>query len=119
METEKKRRRRTAEERLADLERQKAELLERQKAALAKIEEQKLRLANVGSVRKDQAEMQKRFQNAVKKLAPELDHRHFIAIIGEAVEAGIDADALAEKGEALLAEHGKSRRGRKPRSEAA
>jgi predicted phage gp36 major capsid-like protein len=112
----KTRRRRTAEERLADLERQKLELIEKQKAALAKIEEQKERLANKKSVRKEDLENQKRFERAVRIVAPGLDHRHFIAILAEAMEIGVDQDALAQKGEALLEEHGKARRGRRPKS---
>jgi hypothetical protein len=114
----KKRNRRTAEERLADLERQKMELLEKQKAALAKIEEQKKKLAGKGAAGKTNLENQKRFERAVKVIAPDLDHRHFIALIAEGVERGID-EAMAEKGEALLQEHGKGRRGRRPKSLAA
>jgi len=119
MEEKKKRHRRTAEERLAELDRQRQELLEKQKAALAKIEEQKRKLSEKGTVGKANLENQKRFERAVKAIAADLDHRHFVAIIAEAVEKGIDADALAEKGEALLQEHGKSRRGRRPKSIAA
>lgn len=110
------RRRRSAEERLADLERKRQEILEKQREMLAKIDEQKKRLANRPALRKALQENQKRFERAARKLAPDWDHRHFIAIIHEAVERGIDADAMAEKGEALLIEHGKSRRGRRPRS---
>ena len=111
------RRRRTAEERLADLERKRLEVLEKQREMLARIEEQKRRLTNRGAMRKARLEDQKRFENAVQRIAPEWDHRHFIAVIAEAVERGVDADGLAEKGAALLLEHGKSRRGRRVRSE--
>lgn len=114
----KKRHRRTAEERLADLERQKMELLEKQKAALAKIEEQKKKLAGKGAAGKTNLENQKRFERAVKVIAPDLDHRHYIAIIADAVESGFDTDAMADRGESLLQEHGKARRGRRPRSAA-
>ncbi len=119
--TEKKqtRRRRSVEERIADLERKRQEVLEKQRAALAKIEEEKKRLAQTPAVRKTQMEHQRRFERAVQAIAGDLDHRHFIAIIAEAVDRGVDADALAEKGEALLATHGKGRRGRKPRNPSA
>ena len=116
MQTERKRHRRTAEERLADLEAKRQQTEARLREQLAKIDEQKRRLAQSPAVRKTQMENQKRFERALQKLAPDLDHRHFIAIIADAVDGGFNADALAEKGEALLAEHGKARRGRRPRS---
>jgi hypothetical protein len=116
MEAGKKRVRRTAEERLTDLERKRQEILEKQRKMLAKIEEQKQRLAESPSARKASLENQKRFEQAARKLAPDWDHRHFIAVIQEAVEHGINAEAMAEKGEALLAEYGKSRRGRRPKN---
>jgi hypothetical protein len=114
-EEKKTRRRRSAEERIADLERKRLEVLEKQRAMLAKIEEEKARLTKSPVLRKAQAEHQKRFERASQAIAGDLDHRHFIAIIAEAVERGVDADALAEKGEALLAKHGKGKRGRRPR----
>ncbi len=116
MEEKKKRHRRTAEERLADLERQRAELLERQKAMLAKIDEQKAKITKSPTSRKTDLENQKRFERAAKKLAPDWDHRHFIVLIQEAVERGMDADAVTERGQALLEEHGKPRRGRRLKS---
>ncbi len=111
-----KRRRRTAEERLADLEVKRQQMEMRMREQLAKIEEQKRRLAQSPALRKAEMENQKRFERAVKVIAPDFDHRHFVAIIAEAVDRGVDADALAEKGEALLVEHGKAKRGRRPRS---
>jgi chromosome segregation ATPase len=116
MEAKKTRHRRTAEERLEDLERKRQEVLARQREILAKIDAEKQRLTRSPTLRKVEMENQKRFERAVRKLAPDWDHRHFIVLIQEAVERGIDADAMAEKGEALLAEHGKSRRGRRPRN---
>jgi len=103
-----KRRRRTAEERLADLEAKRQQMEAKLREQLAKIDEQ----------RKAQMENQKRFERAVQKIAPDLDHRHFIAIIADAVESGFDTDAMADRGESLLQEHGKARRGRRPRSAA-
>jgi GMP synthase-like glutamine amidotransferase len=116
MEEKKTRHRRSTEELLADLERKRQELLVKHREALAKIEEQKQRLAKSPATRKAAMENQKRFEHAARKLAPDWDHRHFIAVIQEAVEHGIDADAMAKKGEALLAEHGKGRRGRRPKN---
>jgi len=118
-ETKIRRRRRSAEERLADLERKRQEILAKQREMLSRIEEQKQRLTKSPVLRKAAQENQKRFERAVQRLAPDWDHRHFIAVISDAVERGIDANAMAEKGEAILAEHGKARRGRKPRQEAA
>ena len=119
MENGKKRHRRTAEERLAELERKRIELLERQQAALAKIEEEKRRLVKKPILNKMALENQKRFERTVRAIAPDLDHRHFVAIIAEALESGIDLDATAQKGEELLEKHGTSKRGRRPRAAAA
>lgn len=109
----KKRVRRTPEQRLADLEKKQAEILERQKAAIAKIEAEKKRLMQTPSARKNNVAQEKRFVRAVEALAPEWDYRHFIAAIEKALQE--DAQALQERGEALLEEHGKPRRGRRPR----
>lgn len=109
----KKRVRRTPEQRIADLEKKQAELLERQKAAIAKIEAEKKRLMQTPSARKDRMEQEKCFVRAAEVLAPDWDYRHFIAAIEKALQE--DADTLQERGEALLEEHGKPRRGRRPR----
>ncbi len=118
MEVKQTRRRRTAEERLADLERKRQEVLARQREAIAKIEAEKEKLIRSPALRKAAIENQKRFERAVKQLAPDWDHRHFIVLIQEAVERGMDADSLAEKGEQLLEKHGKAKRGRRSRSAA-
>lgn len=110
----KKRVRRTPEQRLADLEKKQAEILERQKAALAKIEAEKKRLMQTPSARKKNVAQEKRFVRAAEALAPEWDYRHFIAAIEKALQE--DPQVLQERGEALLEEHGKARRGRRPRS---
>jgi hypothetical protein len=111
-EESKKRVRRSAEQRLADLEKKHAEIMERQRAAIARIEEQKKRLMQKPSVRKDQVEQGKRFARAAYALAPEWDHRHFIAAIELALAE--DSETLQNRGEKLLEEHGKPRRGRRP-----
>ena len=118
MEEKKRRHRRTAEERLADLERKRLEALEKHKQMLEKIEEEKRRLSNMGSLRKMRVEQQRRFQNAVLQLFPDCDYRHFIAAIADMSEQKPDMGTLAEKGEALLNAHGKSRRGRRPKASA-
>jgi hypothetical protein len=110
--TTKKRVRRTAEQRLADLEKKHAEIVERQRAAIAKIEEQKKRLMQVPSVRKNKVEQEKRFARAAYALAPEWDQRHFIAALELALAE--DAESLRNRGARLLEEHGKPRRGRRP-----
>ena len=112
-EVTKKRVRRTAEQRLADLEKKHAEIMERQRAAIARIEEQKKRLMQTPSVRKDKLEEEKRFARAAYALAPEWDYRHFIAALELALAE--DAETLQNRGEKLLEEHGKPRRGRRPR----
>ena len=113
MEATKKRIRRTAEQRLADLEKQQAEILERQRAAIAKIEEEKKKLMQSPSSRKKNLEQEKRFARAASTLAPDWDFRHYIAAIEKALID--DAEALLARGEALLAEHGKAKRGRRPK----
>lgn len=111
--TTKKRVRRTAEQRLADLEKKHAEIVERQRAAIARIEEEKKRLKQGPSVRKGNVEQEKRFARAVYVIAPEWDYRHFIAAIKLALAE--DAETLRSRGEDLLEEHGKPRRGRRPK----
>lgn len=111
----KKRIRRTAEERLADLEKKQAEILERQRAALAKIESAKKKIMQTPAVRKINLELERRFGRAAKVIAPEWDHRHYIAAIEKALKE--DAEVLLERGKALLEEHGKARRGRRPKSD--
>ena len=114
MEATKKYVRRTAEQRLADLEKQQAEILDRQRAALAKIEEEKKKLMQSPSSRKKNLEQEKRFARAASTLAPDWDFRHYIAAIEKALID--DAEALLARGEALLAEHGKGKRGRRPKN---
>lgn len=110
--TTKKRIRRTAEQRLADLEKKHAEIVERQRAAIARIEEQKKLLMQRPSARKDKVEQEKRFARAAYALAPDWDQRHYIAALELALSE--DAETLRNRGERLLEEHGKSRRGRRP-----
>jgi Na+-translocating ferredoxin:NAD+ oxidoreductase RnfC subunit len=114
MEEKKTRARRTAEQRLADLVKKQSEVVERQRAAIAKIEEAKKRLMQKPSVSKDQAEQRKRFTRAAYALAPEWDQRHFIAAIELALAE--DPETLQNRGEKLLEEHGKGKRGRRPKS---
>ncbi len=114
MEEKKTRVRRTVEQRLADLEKKQSEVVERQRAALAKIEEAKLRLMQKPSVRKDQAEQGKRFARAAQVLAPEWDYRHFIAAVEKALVE--DYQALLTRGEKLLEDHGQARRGRRSKN---
>lgn len=111
----KKRVRRTPEQRIADLEKKQAAILERQKAALARIEAAKKRLMQSPSARKDRMAQDKRFVRAAQALAPEWDSRHFIAAIEKALQE--DADVLQARGESLLKEHGQPKRGRRPRGD--
>jgi vacuolar-type H+-ATPase subunit I/STV1 len=106
--------RRTTEQRLADLEKKHAEILLRQRAALAKIEEQKKQLMQSPSTRKDRVDQEKRFARAAYALAPEWDYRHFIAALELALAE--DHETLKNRGENLLEEHGKGKRGRRPRT---
>jgi uncharacterized membrane protein YccC len=112
-ESKKTRVRRTVEQRLADLVKKQSEVVERQRAAIAKIEEAKLRLMQKPSVRKDQVEQGKRFARAAQVIAPEWDQRHFIAAIELALAE--DMETLQNRGEKLLEEHGKGKRGRRPK----
>ena len=106
--------RRTVEQRLADLEKKHAEIVERQRAAIAKIEEAKKRLMQKPSVRKNQAEQGKRFARAAQVIAPDWDQRHFIAAVELALAE--DPETLQNRGEELLEEHGKGKRGRQLKS---
>ncbi|WP_312283475.1 hypothetical protein [Candidatus Igneacidithiobacillus taiwanensis] len=110
----KKRIRRTAEERLAELDRKKQEILARQQEQLAKLEEQKRRLTQTPALRKERLEKQKRLYRALAILAPQWDERQVIAAVEKCLSE--DAEALASRGDQLLAEHGKARRGRKPKN---
>ncbi len=110
----KKRMRRTAEERLAELERKKQEILARQQEQLARIEQQKRRLTQTPALRKERIENQKRLSRALAQLAPHWDERQVIAAVEKCLSE--DTEALATRGTALLAEHGKARRGRKPKN---
>ncbi|WP_237747351.1 hypothetical protein [Acidithiobacillus thiooxidans] len=113
-EPEKKTRvRRTPEQRLADLEKKQIEIMERQKAALAKIDEQRKALLNKPVFRKADREKEKRFARALQVFVPEWDYAHVIAAVELAIAE--DMDRLLERGEQLLAEHGKPRKGRRPR----
>ncbi|MBU2806353.1 hypothetical protein HF668_14670 [Acidithiobacillus ferridurans] len=116
MEATKKRVRRTAEQRLADLEKQQAEILERQRAAIAKIEEEKKKLMQSPSSRKKNLEQEKRFARAASTLAPDWDFRHYIAAIEKVLADSADAADLSVRGESLLKEHGEARRGRRPKN---
>ena len=107
--------RRSAEQRLADLEKKQLEIMERQKAAIAKIEVEKKRLLKTPSARKESVEQEKRFARALQVLAPEWDMRHVIAAVELAIAE--DMERLVDRGEELLEEHGKARRGRRPRGE--
>lgn len=110
MEGEKTRKRRTVEQRLASLEKKQLEILERQKAASAKIEAEK-RLLQTPSARKERVEQEKRFARALQVLVPEWDMRHVIAAVELAIAE--DKERLQTLGENLLDEHGKARRGRR------
>lgn len=109
-----KRVRRTAEQRLADLEQKQLEIMERQKAAIEKIEAQKQLLLNNPSSRKERLEREKRFQRTLLALVPEWDLRHVTAAV--AISMAEDMDRLCEQGEKLLEEHGKARRGRRAKA---
>lgn len=106
--------RRSAEQLLADLEKKQLEIMERQKAAIAKIEEQKRRLLQTPSIKKERIEQEKRFARALQALVPEWDMRHVIAAVELAIAE--DMERLQDRGEKLLEEHGKARRGRRPRN---
>ena len=92
MEATKRRIRRTAEQRLADFERKQAEIMERQRAALAKLEEAKKKILETPAVRKANREREKRFQRAAQTLAAGWDYRHYIAAIEKALHEGVPSE---------------------------
>jgi hypothetical protein len=66
------------------------------------------------STRKDRVDQEKRFARAAYALAPAWDYRHFIAALELALAE--DHETLKNRGENLLEEHGKGKRGRRPRT---
>ncbi|WP_437560398.1 hypothetical protein [Acidithiobacillus sulfuriphilus] len=112
-ENTKKRRHRSTDERLAEMERRQAEIKAKMEAQLRALEEQKKRLASTTATKKSSQERQKRFDRAVKAIAHDWDERHLIAAIARAVD--MDAEMLLAEGEVLLEQHGQPRRGRRPR----
>lgn len=108
--------RRTPEQRLADLEKKQAQILERQKVAIAKIAAAKARLMRQPDARKVRLEQERRFAQAVRAIAPDWDYRHVIAAVETVLAKGGNAEALAQRGEVLLQTHGQAKRGRRPSS---
>ncbi|MBN6741320.1 hypothetical protein JKG47_12380 [Acidithiobacillus sp. MC6.1] len=111
--TPKKYARRTPEERIAELERQREEIAAKLKEKMDAIDEKRRRLVERPAARKERLEHQKRFELSVLAIAPDWEYAHMIAAIELALAH--DLDDLLHKGEALLEKHGKSRRGGKIR----
>ncbi len=106
-----KRQRRSPQERLVDLERKQQAITEKLQAQLQALEAQKQRIAQAPSSRKELRERQMRFERAAAVIAPGWDQRHMLAAMEMALNE--DEETLRNRGEKLMEEHGKGRRGRR------
>ncbi len=104
-------RRRTIDERLAEIDNQVAEAKAKLEVQLHALEERKKKLAESPAKRKLDAEERKRFDRAVKKLVPGWTGRHMLAAIARAKTE--DMDTLLAEGATLMEVHGKGRAGRR------
>ena len=118
-ETMKKRRRRSAEERLLELEEKQRQTETKLREQLAKLEQQKRSLQESPRIRRER-EMQKRaLMERISRMVPEWEATQILAAIAEVRdrvgEHGDLLGELAQRGETLM-EAFKPRRGRRPRA---
>ncbi len=117
--TVKKRHRRTAEERLADLEAKRQQTEMRLREQLAKIEAQKRSLQENPRLRREREAQRRALLDRITRLVPEWEPTQILAAVAEVRDhSGGNAaqlQALKERGEQLMQEL-KPKRGRKPRA---
>ncbi|AEK59265.1 MULTISPECIES: hypothetical protein [Acidithiobacillus] len=117
--TVKKRHRRTAEERLADLEAKRQQTEMRLREQLAKIEAQKRSLQENPRLRREREAQRRALLDRITRLVPEWEPTQILAAVAEVRDhsGGNEAQlqALKERGEQLMQEL-KPKRGRKPRA---
>ncbi len=115
----KKRHRRSAEERLADLEEKQRQTELRLREQLAKIEQQKKSLQENPRAKREREALRRSLMDRISRLVPDWEPTQIIAAIAEVRDrVGENSHALQEletRGNALMQEL-KPRRGRRPRS---
>ncbi|WP_414040299.1 hypothetical protein ACJU26_14470 [Acidithiobacillus sp. M4-SHS-6] len=115
----KKRHRRSAEERLADLEEKQRQTEMRLREQLAKIEQQKKSLQENPRVKREREAQRRSLMDRISRLVPDWEPAQILAAIAEVRDrVGDSRPALQElesHGNALMQEL-KPRRGRRPRS---
>jgi chromosome segregation ATPase len=115
----KKRHRRSAEERLADLEEKQRQTEMRLREQLAKIEQQKKSLQENPRAKREREAQRRSLMDRISRLVPDWEPTQIIAAVAEVRNrVGDNSHALKElesQGDALMQEL-KPRRGRRPRS---
>ncbi|MEY2334859.1 hypothetical protein GL267_013220 [Acidithiobacillus ferrianus] len=115
----KKRHRRSAEERLADLEEKQRQTEMRLREQLAKIEQQKRTLQENPRARRERETQRRSLMDRISRLVPEWEPAQILAAVAEVRDrVGDNHHQLGElgaRGNALMQEL-KPRRGRRPRS---
>lgn len=115
----KKRHRRSAEERLADLEEKQRQTEMRLREQLAKIEQQKRTLQENPRARRERETQRRSLMDRISRLVPEWEPAQILAAVAEVRDrVGDNQHQLGElgaRGNALMQEL-KPRRGRRPRS---
>ncbi|MHB1641168.1 MAG: hypothetical protein ACYCS8_00730 [Acidithiobacillus sp.] len=109
--TKRAHRRRTIEERLAEIDNEVAQAKAKLDAQLRALEERRNKLAESPAKRKLDAEERKRFDRAVATLVPGWTDRHMLAAIARAKDENMET--LLAEGSALMETHGKGRGGRR------
>jgi len=117
--TVKKRHRRTAEERLADLEAKRQQMEMRLREQLAKIEAQKRSLQENPRLRREREAQRRALMDRIQRLVPEWEPAQILAAVAEVRDHSggnvAQLEALKQRGEQLMQEL-KPKRGRKPRA---
>ncbi|MFA7495198.1 MAG: hypothetical protein AB7C98_04350 [Acidithiobacillus sp.] len=115
----KKRHRRSAEERLADLEEKQRQTEMRLREQLAKIEQQKKSLQENPRAKREREAQRRSLMDRISRLVPDWEPAQIVAAVAEVRNrVGDNSHALKElesQGDALMQEL-KPRRGRRPRS---
>lgn len=109
--TKRAHRRRTIEERLAEIENEVAEAKAKLEVQLRTLEERRKKLEESPAKRKLDAEERRRFDRVVTTLVPGWTDRHMLGAIARAKNE--DMDTLLAEGTALMDAHGKGRGGRR------
>ena len=109
--TKRTHRRRTIEERLAEIDNEVAKAKAKLDAQIRALEEKRNRLAESPAKRKLDAEERRKFDRAVAIMVPEWTARHMLAAIARAKDENMET--LLAGGSVLMDKHGKGRGGRR------